>query len=294
MSAGGAALTAGVDGSLASADAAAWAAREAERRGLALRLLSAGPRSAAAPSAQAAAADGLLDRTTVQLAKTHPGLDIDVIRADAPAVPALLAAAAESQTLVLGSRGLSGFTGFLVGSVAFAVAAGAGRPVVLVRPGDLPEDAWTAVHEHISPARAPYHPVVLGLDVDRPADELIAYAFEATAARAAPLHVVHAWSPASLRGYVTGLRPPADDPGIRHARERALAAALRPWRLAYPGTEVAERVVHGHPAHHLLKASARAGLLVVGRRVPAGPGLGRVAHSLVHHSMCAVAVVPHH
>ncbi|MFJ2260767.1 hypothetical protein ACIOKD_20890 [Streptomyces sp. NPDC087844] len=53
--------------------------------------------------------------------------------------------------------------------------------------------------------------------------------------------------------------------------------------------------MYGHAGHHLLKASTRAtraGLLVVGRSV-ADQGLGRAAHSPVHHFTCPVAVVPY-
>ncbi|WP_326847316.1 universal stress protein [Streptomyces kaniharaensis] len=46
-----------------------------------------------------------------------------------------------------------------------------------------------------------------------------------------------------------------------------------------------------------MEASRSASLVVVGRRIPAGrlavPGLGAVAHAVVHHSHAPVAVVPH-
>ncbi|WP_393100549.1 hypothetical protein [Streptomyces sp. LN325] len=72
---------------------------------------------------------------------------------------------------------------------------------------------------------------------------------------------------------------------------RALAGTLRPWRRRFPGTTVREHVVQGHPGPHLLRASARAGLLVVGRETGTGPG--RAVRSLIRHAPCAVAVVPH-
>jgi nucleotide-binding universal stress UspA family protein len=291
-------VTVGIDGSRASLDAADWAAREAERRHLALRLLHAGDE----PPAPARSPDGeptrtILDRAAVQLSYAHPALDIIARRTDTPAVPALLAAAAESETVVLSSRGFSGysgFVGFLAGSVALAVAAGAECPVVLVREGELPEDERMPVDENTSPAQAPYLPVALGLDLARPADDLIGYAFDAAAVRRAPLHVVHAWTPPPLlRDYVTGVRPPGDAAGQEDDMWRSLGAILQPWRHKYPETEVVERVLYGHAGHHLLKASTRAGLLVIGRRTSAGSGLGRAAHSVIHHSTCPVAVIPH-
>ncbi|MFD3375123.1 MULTISPECIES: universal stress protein [unclassified Streptomyces] len=287
-------VTVGIDGSHASLDAADWAAREAERRGVALRLLHAGDEPAApAHPPGGAPVRTTLDRAAVQLSYGHPALDIIARRTDAPAVPALVAAAAESETLVLGSRGFSGFAGFLVGSVALAVAARAERPVVLVRAGELPEDERMPVDGATAPTRAPYLPVVLGLDLAHPADDLIGHAFDTATVRSAPLHVVHAWTPSPRRGYLNGGRTPGDTAEQEDATCRSLAVTLQPWRHKYPGTEVTERVAHGHAGHHLLQASARAGLLVIGRRASAGPGLGRAARSLVHHSTCPVAVVPH-
>ncbi|NGO42454.1 universal stress protein [Streptomyces ureilyticus] len=284
------AITVGVDGSRAGLDAADWAAREALRRHLALRLLQAGP-DPAAPS------DGrpsrvTLDRAAVQLAYAHPALDIMARRTETPAVPALLAAAAESEALALGSRGFSDVAGFLVGSVARAVASRAERPVVLVRAGELPEDERVPVDEATPPAKAPYLPVVLGLDLAHPADGLIGYAFDAAAVRAAPLHVVHAWTLPPPSGYVIGTRTLDDTAGLEDANRRSLAVILRPWRHKFPETTVIEEVAYGLAGHHLLKASIQAGLLVIGRAT-SGPGLGRVAHFVIHHCACPVAVVPH-
>ncbi|MPY42156.1 universal stress protein, partial [Streptomyces phyllanthi] len=200
-------VTAGIDGSRTSLDAADWAAREAERRHLTLRLLHAGAEqpaarphasepstaeaSATAPPGPGLPADGTLDRAAIQLAYAHPALPIVADRTAAPAVTALIEAAAEAEELVLGSRGSTGFAGFPVGSVVLAVAAGAERPVVVVRAGELPEDERLPVVDGTSPHHAAYLPVVLGLDLERPADELLGFAFDTAATRSAPLHVVH-------------------------------------------------------------------------------------------------------
>ncbi|WP_404193607.1 universal stress protein [Streptomyces tauricus] len=348
-------VTVGVDGSRAGLDAADWAAREAERRRLTLRLLHAGgeptasgplfgseplsgpgrgraPASGAGPASEPASEPasasesasgsvprprvrsrpvpgqpavpprdlqrGILDRAAVQLSYAHPTLEIAARRTDTPALPALLEAATESETVVLGSRGFSGYTGFLVGPVALGVAAGAACPVVLVRAGELAQDERVPVDagdDTTAPARTPYRPVVLGLDPSDPADELIGYAFDAAGVRAAPLHVVHTWTLPPLpplRDRATGVGAPGDTAAQQDARERSLAAVLEPWRHKFPETEVSEEVVYGHAGHHLLKASTRAGLLVVGRST-ADKRLGRAAHSLLHHSTCPVAVVPH-
>lgn len=267
-------ITVGIDGSRPSLDAADWAAREAQRRRLPLRLLHAGCEpvvpvpvpDAGVPAGRTRTA---LDRAAIQLSYVHPALDIIARRCETPAVPALLAVAAETETLVLGSRGRTGIAGFPVGSVALAVSARADRPVVLVRTGERPEDERMPVVDGSPPGAAPYLPVVLGLDPDHPADELIGYAFDAAVVRSAPLHVVRAAHPGTVPA-------PGDTTAEREDRERrVLTGTLRPWRHRFPATEVRAHIVHGRPGPQLLEASTGAGLLVVGRRTGRGPDAPR-------------------
>ncbi|MCT9008104.1 universal stress protein [Streptomyces rhizosphaerihabitans] len=300
----GTTITAGIDGSRASLDAADWAAREAGRRRLPLRLLHAGTRprvSARVPDVDVPAGRTrtTLDRAAIQLSYAHPALDIVARDTETPAVPALLAAAAESETLVVGSRGRTGHpapAGFLTGSVALTVAAGATCPVVLVRAGELPEDEREFTQGRTPMSAASYRPVVLGLDLEHPADDLIGYAFDTAAVRSAPLLVVHAWTLSPLHDPAPAV-PSAIVPSPGGAndqetgRRRALTGTLRPWRHKFPDVPVAEQVVHGRPGDQLLRASTGAGLLIVGRR--AGERLGRAARTVIRQVTCPVVVVPH-
>ncbi|RCH61649.1 universal stress protein [Streptomyces sp. SDr-06] len=277
-------ITAGIDGSVESLDAADWAAREALRRGLPLQLLHAGEEPGARTGlpeldVPADRVRHTLEDAARQLSYAHPALEITRRRAAGPAADALVSAAGSSEALVLGSRGFTGFAGFLVGSVALAVSARATCPVILVRAGERPED------EHWDSEAGPYRPVVLGLDLDHPSDDLLAYSFEAAATRRAPLHVLHTWT-VPLAPSASAVDPVAE-------KRAALAAALSPWRSKFPETEVSEKVLHGRASHHLLMASTKASLLIVGRRVTSGARLGPVAHSVIHHSLCPVAVMPH-
>ncbi|MGY0021878.1 universal stress protein [Streptomyces sp. cg35] len=280
-------LTVGTDGSRESMDAAHWAAREALRRGLPLRLLHAdsGKRLAPPLADVDLPGRGVLDRVALQLAYAHPALEILARRRSAPPITALLEAATVSETLVLGSRGFTGYAGFLVGSVALAVTAQADRPVVLVRAGELPQDE----HVHDGPG---FLPVVVGLDVTAPADEVLSYAFEAAALRGTELHALHAWTLPPLRGDSQGAALPGDAARRETLRRRALAGALQVWRAKYPEVPVVERLVYGQPGHHLLKASTAASLTVIGRSC-ATARLGCTAHSVVHHVTSPIAVVPH-
>ena len=61
--------------------------------------------------------------------------DVDVVRSVVVGTPAsaLIAASAAADLLVVGSRGLGGFRGLLLGSVSQQCAYHAGCPVVIVR-----------------------------------------------------------------------------------------------------------------------------------------------------------------
>ncbi|GGO87401.1 universal stress protein [Wenjunlia tyrosinilytica] len=282
-------VIAGVDGSPESLAAAEWAGREAARDGLPLRLLCAGePPEAEAPSPRGAEArrrwaeDRLL-AVREHLAEHHPGLETEVEQVrDLPA-PALLNAARDARMVVLGSRGLSGFTGFLLGSVGLAVVAGSPAPVVLVRAG---EDAHV-VERGI---------VVLGLDLRHDGGARIDFAFRAAAARGAVLRVVHGWNPRLAYGYAAEPLPRELEAELEAREVRSVAEAVRPGRAAFPDVPVVEQVAPDNPAQLLVAAAAAADLLVVGRREhrsALGPRMGHVTHAVLHHAACPVAVVPH-
>jgi nucleotide-binding universal stress UspA family protein len=77
---------------------------------------------------------------------------------------------------------------------------------------------------------------------------------------------------------------------------RLVAATLRPWCEKFPGVPVSETVSAGRAAPQLVRASTRACLVVVGRRTRdarLGAHIGPVAHAVLHHVACPVAVVPH-
>ncbi|MGA5096733.1 universal stress protein [Streptomyces lavendulocolor] len=291
-------ITAGVDGSAESNAAAAWAAREAVLRGLPLTLLQAGyepaPRTHLPEiDVPAEREDRALDFIGNRLLADHSDLRLVPHRTAQAPVPALLEAAESSALLALGSQGFSSLEGFMVGSVALDVTARARGPVVLVRAGERARD------EHIPSAslspEAPFLPVVLGLDLEHPGEELLAFAFEAAKARATSLTVVHAWKAPVPRphGRTDDPPPPAGPGDTRNAVRLSLAAALRPWRAKYPGVAVTERLAEERAAHCLRLAGEDASLLVVGHRADAGARLGPVTHAMIHHAACPLAVVPH-
>ncbi|GAA4884527.1 universal stress protein [Kitasatospora terrestris] len=281
------AVVVGVDGSAQSAAAAEWAAYQAYRNGRALRLVHVG----AQPEFSVEAADPaeLLPRPVLalrdQIVTVLPGLKVSCEHVPGSPADALVAAGEREGLLVLGSRGIGGLAGLLLGSVALRVAAHAACPVVLVGTGT---DGQGGVNGD----------VVVGVDSSRPCAELLAFAFERAAERGAVLRALESREFPTGR-YVTAA--PVDPPEITSALAAAaqvrLQDTLAPWRKKFPEVRV-EAEVTGWPAGKaLVEASRSASLVVVGRRSPrirsAAPGLGAVAHAVLHHTHGPVAVVPH-
>ncbi|MFC4029952.1 universal stress protein [Streptomyces polygonati] len=298
-------VVAGLDGSPESLSAADWAAREAESRGLPLRLVHAWEWQPYDYDTRGSLADADLTRqwaeripreASAALRRRYPGLPITADRIAGRAAPTLLSAAAEAELLVLGSRGLGTLAGFAFGSVSLAVVAAATRPVVLLRAGG-PAGAGQRPHEEGEPSKPTGDgAVVLGLDLERPGDAVIAFAFDAAARRSVPLRVVHSWSPPAIYGYAP-VEVPADL-GLDLAANVAqtLAQRLLPWREKFPDVRVTTDIRLGGTAPLLIEASSGASLLVVGRRTRGsalGSHIGPLTHAALHHSSAPVAVVPH-
>ncbi|MGW0821655.1 universal stress protein [Streptomyces sp. NPDC002845] len=294
-------VIAGVDGSSESLAAAAWAAREAVRRERALRLVHAwnwNPRPEGEP---ATAAQRHLARRALRRAERHiRGACPDVLLLDeqveGPATAALLRAAGQGVLLVVGSRGLSGGTGFLAGSVALGVVAKATRPVVLVRAGEEAADEHLPAEDGSTSTSTGYRDVVLGIDLGNPCDEVIEFAFEAARLRGARLRVVHAWQPPSALSLGPGDIGLAQEPQCSYEWQGFLSAVLQVWREKYPDVEVLQTVAEGKATTVLVRAASPASLLVVGHRLterPLGPRTGPVTQAAIHHVGCPVAVVPH-
>jgi len=286
----------GLDGSRESLAAADWAAREALRRGVPLRLVhaweAASPETSTLPELKAPRfwARRILREAMDRVNERYPQVYLSAEQISRPPADALAAAGAEAELLVLGSRAFSGFGGFLAGSVALATVAHASRPVVLVRADETPESERVPGTDGAPSIRTPYRDVVVGVDTARPCEEVLAFAFESAALRSAPLRVVHAWQQSISPG------PGAKNMSAQDDAERDLAMVLGPWREKYPTVEVHERVANDHVARLLQGATADAGLLVVGRRNrPAriGTHTGPVDHAVMHHVRCPVAIVPH-
>ncbi|MCH6160813.1 universal stress protein [Streptomyces marispadix] len=327
-------VTVGLDGTRESLAAVDWAAREALLRGITLRIIQVRETGAYPYSP---IADDEVEREWAQtitgealddLNSRMPDLSVTVDMVAGRPAHVLADASADTDLLVLGSRGLGTVLGFIVGSTALPTVAHTVCPVVLVRarprthreersetagPGAghepygpdesyEPHERETGEpgdqdHPHLYPAsETPGGDIVLGLDLGRPCDELIAFAFDMAARRSAQLRVLHAWDLPPTYGMRPLPVPPAMTNELLAAQNQALTATLRPWQDAQPDVKVQAEAVIGQPSRLLVEAAAQASMLIVGRRnrrSRLGTHVGTVAHAVMHHARTPVAVVPH-
>ncbi|CCH31095.1 universal stress protein [Actinosynnema sp. NPDC047251] len=280
-------IVVGVDGSASALSAVKWAAAEAARHRLPLKLVHAylvpGRGYPEIVLTGHEVRQALEDQGRQWLAEAEaaalaaaPGVEVSVALEHSGAAGAMVWESKRARTVVLGSRGLGGFTGVLVGSVAVAVAAHGECPVVVVR-GSVPEDG----------------PVVVGVDGSPASERAVGFAFEAASMRDVPLVAVLAGDDFAVDGVFGG--PLAVDWERVEEEERlVLAERLAGWQEKYPDVDVERVVVQDRPARALLKIAERAQLLVVGSRGRGGfkgMVLGSTSQTLVYHSPCPLAVV---
>ena len=283
-------IVAGTDGSEESLRAVGWAAREAALRGAPLRIVSAaetppGMTTRAAPGEYERVTDVLLDERDQALAaaaeraaKTAHGVLIDTDQLTGPVDEAVTDTGSGALMLVLGSRGRSAFTALLLGSVSRYVASHASCPVVVIR------DETPTPHGLIGVGVA---------DVDSCGDALT-FAFEEASLRQAGLLVLHAWHIPQTEISRAGSAPTESRAEAGAEAAGHLTVLLDDWRAKYPGMQVSQEVVHGHPGRALVGLSARADLVVIGRhaRHSGRPGRGSVRHALLNHAHGPVVSVP--
>ncbi|WP_027659659.1 universal stress protein [Salinispora fenicalii] len=207
---------------------------------------------------------------------TGPELTVTGELYEGPPALVLQELSARAGLLVVGSRGLGGFAGLLVGSTAGSVAAHAHCPVVVVR-GDADRRERTG---HVA----------AGVDGSEQSLLALGFAVEQAAARKVALHVLRAWRPPP------GQRPPAapDARADTRAVRAELEESLARWRRAFPDLQITVEVAEGNPTELLVTASRNAQLVVVGSRGRgglAGMLLGSVSQQLLHHAHSPVAVV---
>ncbi|HRW02209.1 MAG: universal stress protein [Austwickia sp.] len=286
----------GYDGSPSSEVALTWAIEEARRSGLPLTLVHTAEVDLAVYGTGVgggdwayARSDVVGDSDSVTRAKEALGEDlVTVHRTLGNAARHLVEASHDADLVVTGTRGHGHLTSVLLGSTAYAVAAHAHCPVVVVR---VPPRGPT------QPVRPDAdHPVVVGVDDLAPSGAALEAAAEVAERSGAPLRVVraveyHAFIPTIASD---GATVAEYDEALRHEAHRMVADAAAKVREKHPDLVIEEAALDGAPAFVLGRESHKAGLVVVGSRGRggfAGLLLGSTSHALLHEAACPVMVV---
>ncbi|MGP9725559.1 universal stress protein [Corynebacterium sp. AOP40-9SA-29] len=283
-----------VDGSDAGAAAVAWAANAAAKRNAPLKLVT------AYTMPQFMYADGMIPPQELydQLEEEamekindareivkgfDENIEVSYYIGEATPIDLLLQLSEEADIVVMGSRGLGGLSGLVLGSVSSAVVSHASCPVVVVR-----KDNDVTVENK-------YGPVVVGVDGSDISRKALDYAFREADARGATLRAVHSWADAQVQTSLVGLAAVQSQLDAMSAQERKiLQDELASMREKYPEVTVEEVVERDRPIQVLKDNADDAQLLVLGshgRGGFRGMLLGSTSRALLQYAPCPMMVV---
>lgn len=285
-------IVVGVDGSVVSATALRWAAREAAVREDSLWIVHVrAPGRSRIPfgdgplmeSDDAAHYATQLLQEAARIARAEaPDIDIDVQGVTGQAATTLLEAAEEAALLVVGRSGHGTLGSIFLGSVSVRLAAHASCPVAVV--------------PDISDSNSAH--VVVGIAVETPGVRpVLSFAFDEAARRGCRLTVVAAYSipfSEAIRRDPSVYGP--YDPVSHSVTASSVAALLKHVRQErHAGVDVDTLVVGEDPAGAITVTGHGAQLTVVGSRghgTVTGPALGSVSQAVLRHATHPVVVVP--
>lgn len=282
----------GYDSSPAAEVALAWGADAAQAHGEQLTILAARPDAEAdiialphGEGAEVVEPDivEMLAAAADRVRASHPGLPVATLVQPESPVDGLLEASTTADMIVIGSRGLGGFEGLLVGSTAMNITPYADCPVVVQY---VPDEATVAAR---AAARHP-NEVVIGFDGSHFSEEALEFALRHAAVTGLGVAVVFVTKGA-------GESPPepvsADDPDLPERVREDLADAMQ-IAQSHPSVPVSYLHGVGRPAGVLIHEASGSPLAVVGARGRGGFAqllLGSVGLQMLIHAECPVAIV---
>jgi nucleotide-binding universal stress UspA family protein len=295
-SAGWPGILVGIDGSDAATEALHWAAAEAALRSVPLVIANVyTARVGGYPTELPVTVFEVLRKDSAQIVTEagadvrarHPELDVTTVTRSGGAIPLLVEEAHGKELAVIGSRGLGGFTGLLLGSVGMGLAAHAPCPVAVIR-GDA-----------AAPTSGAPAPILVGVDGSHEADGALQAAFHEAQLRRSPLRVVHCWQDPTTDRYTTaaggsGSLAEFDEQAWKDRAAATLDESLHEARSAFPDVPVQAVVDWRRPTVALLERATDAQLLVVGSRGRGafkGLVLGSTSRVMIQHAPCPVLVV---
>lgn len=280
----------GYDGSPGSRSALEWAAAAADRVLAPLRIVEAfeiviitrpSPGKIVPLEAVRTARQQGLDKVAAEIREQYPALTVETSLIGGAAAKTLVDAAQDARLVVLGSRGLGGWSGLLVGSVAVQVTTHADCPVVVI-PHEKPA--------HPQPDRT----VVIGVDGSKASAKAIDFAFDQAETLHARVVAVHAWTTPYLT-YADGASMlQFDEEKVREEARLLVAESVAGAAADHPDVEWTTELAMGSAAQALVRRAESADLVVVGSRGRGGFSgllLGSVGQSVLHHAHCPIAVV---
>lgn len=283
----------GVDGSVEAARATEYAAWEAQRRGVPLRLVFAhqptplwGPAILISDDYQWVRPQirELLVAAEKTVLSKHPQLSTQAAVVSGSPAAALVEESQSASLVVLGTRATGGLMGHLSGSVSAQVAAHAHAPVVVLPPNGAGADPELATD-----------PVVVGLDGSQESERALGFAVEQAVARGVELMAVYAWNVFDVHGIGPIVTEDYDASQEEAKALRLLTEATEGWSDQHPALKITRRVIHSmDPTVALVEVSEAASLVVVGSRGHGGflgLRLGSTVDGLVRYSQAPIAVV---
>lgn len=283
-----------VDGSEASLNAVRWAANTATKRGIPLRIAS----SYTMPQFLYAEGmvppkelyDDLQNETLEKIEEARsiahesfPDLKIGHTVAEGSPIDMLLEMSHDVTMIVMGSRGMGGLSGMVMGSVSASVVSHAACPVVVVRDDNAVNEANK------------YGPVVVGVDGSEVSQKATEYAFEEANARSSELVAVHTWMDMQVQASLAGLSAAqAEWADVEKEQGELLAERLSSFQEKYPDVPVKKVIARDRPVRALSDNSEGAQLLVVGshgRGGFKGMLLGSTSRALLQSAPCPMMVV---
>lgn len=283
-----------VDGSEASQNAVRWAANTANKRGVPLRL------AASYTMPQFLYAEGMvppqelfdelqsetmdmIEAARVVAHEVAPDIKIGYVIAEGSPIDMLLDMSSDVTMIVMGSRGLGGLSGMVMGSVSAAVVSHADCPVVVVRSDN-----------HVTETNK-YGPVVVGVDGSDVSQRATEFAFEEAQARGAKLVAIHTWMDMQVQASLAGLAAAQQEWEIIEKEQTTLLKdRLQPLLERFPDVEVEMVITRDRPVRALEDCAHNAQLLVVGshgRGGFRGMLLGSTSRALLQSAPCPMVVV---
>lgn len=282
----------GVDGSAASLGAVAYAANTASQRGLPLVVVTTYSMPAALFAEGMAPPQLVYDELekeclpivekAVSAAHTvAPDLEVSHAIVQGNPSQVLIDCSDTAKVIVLGSRGLGGIKGMVLGSVSASVASHANCPVVVTR-----EDTDDLERSG---------PVVVGVDGSEISTKATEWAFTEASARGTTLVAVHTWMDPQIQAAAAGIALTAEDwEQLEEQQLQTLAERLAGFSTLYPDVKVERVVTRDRAVRALVEHAEGAQLVVVGshgRGGFTGMVLGSTSRALLQASPCPVMVV---